>query len=245
MRIAIISDIHANLPALEQTLRSIDQEDIDSVYCLGDLVGYDLWPNAVISEIRKRKIPTIAGNHDAKAVQISDHRKLYVDDDEFDYNIIAKDHLPYLADLPSHIRIEFPMGSTSFTVLMVHGSPYSNREYLHFDKEESEFVRIFRDTGTDMLVFGHTHKPYHRIIRDTENDKTYHAVNAGSVGKPKDGNPDGCYAVITVNQNKPTVLSKGIKVEFIRVKYDVDKAAQAIESSPLPNTLAAMLRKAY
>ena len=64
MRIALLSDIHANLPALEACLKSIEGQNPDAVYCLGDLVGYNVWPNEVIREIRRRRIPTIAGNYD-------------------------------------------------------------------------------------------------------------------------------------------------------------------------------------
>ena len=64
MRIALFSDIHANLPALEACLQSIEEQKPDAIYCLGDLVGYNIWPNEVINEIRKRGIPTIAGNYD-------------------------------------------------------------------------------------------------------------------------------------------------------------------------------------
>jgi len=64
MRIALFSDIHANLPALEACLKSIQEQKPDAIYCLGDLVGYNIWPNEVIGEIRKRGIPTIAGNYD-------------------------------------------------------------------------------------------------------------------------------------------------------------------------------------
>jgi predicted phosphodiesterase len=70
MRIIILSDIHANLPALEAVLKSIDSQQPDVVYCLGDLVGYNVWPNEVINEIRKRGIPTISGNHDVKAKKV-------------------------------------------------------------------------------------------------------------------------------------------------------------------------------
>jgi predicted phosphodiesterase len=64
MRIALFSDIHANLPALEACLSSIEEQKPDAIYCLGDLVGYNIWPNEVINEIRRRGIPTIAGNYD-------------------------------------------------------------------------------------------------------------------------------------------------------------------------------------
>ena len=64
MRIALFSDIHANLPALEACLKNIEEQKPDAIYCLGDLVGYNVWPNEVINEIRRRGIPTIAGNYD-------------------------------------------------------------------------------------------------------------------------------------------------------------------------------------
>src|ERR1700759_1859511 len=72
MKIALFSDIHANLPALEAFLASIDQQKPDSIYCLGDLVGYNVWPNEVINEIRGRRIPTIAGNYDYGVGRASD-----------------------------------------------------------------------------------------------------------------------------------------------------------------------------
>lgn len=244
MRIAIISDIHANLPALEETLKSIEKKGIDIIYCLGDLVGYNIWPNAVISEIRKRRIPTIAGNHDVKAVQVQ-HNKDVADTVDFAYKIIGKEHIEYLAELPSHLRLEFQLKEDSFVVLMVHGSPYSNTEYLFEDKCEEEYRNIFIDTGADIILCGHTHKPYHRILNGKESDKIYHAINTGSVGKPKDGDPRSCYAILTIDKESNLSKKETIKVEFVRVKYDVEKAAQAIENCDLPASYAHMLRKAY
>lgn len=71
MRIALFSDIHANLPAFEAFLRDLDSKKPDAVYCLGDLVGYNIWPNEVIAEIRNRGIAAIAGNHDVKVKTLS------------------------------------------------------------------------------------------------------------------------------------------------------------------------------
>ncbi|WKL44304.1 metallophosphoesterase [Flavobacterium sp. ZE23DGlu08] len=241
MRLAIISDIHANLPALEQTLKSIEENEIDAIYCLGDLVGYNIWPNAVINEIRKQKIPTICGNHDEKAVAIHQYGRFLNDDANFAYNIIGKPQVQYLATLPAFIRLEFIFNGKPFTLMLVHGSPYSNKEYLHKEKEESELAAIFLDKGIDMLVFGHTHKPYYRIIDNGYTDQKFHAVNAGSVGKPKDGDKRGCYTIIALEHNNKLTVA----VEFVRVAYDVEKAAQAIENSPLPPSYALMLRKAY
>lgn len=245
MRIAIISDIHANLPALEETLKSIENQEIDAIYCLGDLVGYNVWPNDIINEIRRRKIATIAGNHDIKALEVCRANKK--DDSNFAYHIIGKDQIQYLSTLPAHIRLEFQFNGEPFNILMVHGSPYSNTEYLLIDKKESEFTNIFIDTRTDILVFGHTHKPYHRILTNSDKSdrKYFHAINAGSVGKPKDIDPRSCYTIITINMNSSVFKKDSIKVEFVRVEYDVEKAAKAVEDSILPNAYADMLRKAY
>lgn len=244
MRIAIISDIHANFPALEQTLKSIEQQNIDAVYCLGDLVGYNLCPNAVINEIRKRHIPTLAGNHDVKAVEINNDGSN--DSESYAYQIVGKEQIKYLSALPAHIQLEFQTADKLIKILMVHGSPYSNTEYLLEDKIEKDFTDIFLDSKTDIIICGHSHKPYHRVLENpNEKGNYFHAINAGSVGKPKDGNPKCCYAIITIDKCSNFSKKDGIHVEFIRVQYDIEKAAQAIEESPLPNVYALMLRKAY
>jgi putative phosphoesterase len=243
MRIAILSDIHANLPALEATLKSIDSQQPDAIYCLGDLVGYNVWPNEVIHEITKRGIATLAGNHDVKA------QKVWRDgsDSSYSYAIIGTDEMEYLSTLPSHIRLEFRYNDRPLNILMVHGSPYSNKEYLLEDKDETEFLNIFSDTNTHVLLFGHSHKPYHRILvsGDDANPHYMHAINVGSVGKPKDGDPRACYAMLTLGQDSNIFEKESVGVKFIRVTYDIEKAAAGVEKSILPDTLADMLRKAY
>ena len=126
MKIALFSDIHANLPAFEAVLQSIDHQKPDAVYCLGDLVGYNVWPNEIINKIRERGIVTIAGNHDAKVnnlpeVQLAENGKNYA------YSIIDKDNKAYLATLPAFIRIEFLMNNHPLNLLLVHGSPRKRR----------------------------------------------------------------------------------------------------------------------
>ena len=96
----------------------------------------------------------------------------------------------------------------------------------------------------DIMCFGHTHKPYHRILPTEagENPHYRHAINIGSVGKPKDGNPKGCYVLLTINSDSSSTDKEKIQIEFIRFDYDIEKAAKAIEESPLPNEFAEMLR---
>ena len=104
-----------------------------------------------------------------------------------------------------------------------------------------------RDADADVMCFGHTHKPYHRTLAETSEDKTRyrHAINIGSVGKPKDGDPRGCYVMLYINDNSSILYPESIQVEFIRFEYDVEKAAKAVEDSPLPNEYADNLRKAF
>ncbi|HYC30414.1 MAG TPA: metallophosphoesterase family protein [Chitinophagaceae bacterium] len=235
MRIALFSDIHANLPALEACLQSIDQQKPDAIYCLGDLVGYNIWPNEVIDEIRRRGIPTIAGNYDQGiglssndcgcAYKTEIEKQMGAVSISFTNTIIQEEQRQYLRSLPLHIRIEFP----NLNLLLVHGSPRRINEYLFEDREGKSLLRIMQDARADVMCFGHTHKPYYRELPGN-----LHAINIGSVGKPKDGDPKGCYVMLTTDP---------VKVEFIRFDYDIEKAADAIEKSPLPNEYAEMLRK--
>src|SRR5205085_10204741 len=133
MRLALFSDIHANLPALEACLISIEEQNTDAIYCLGDLVGYNIWRNEVIHEIRKRGIPTIAGNYDFGIGRASDDCGCaYKTDEEksmgavsisFTNSIIKDEERNYLRTLPAHIRLEFQLNSDKLHLLLVHGSP--------------------------------------------------------------------------------------------------------------------------
>ena len=257
MKIALFSDIHANLPALEGFFKDVDIRKPDAIYCLGDLVGYNVWPNEVINEIRKRNIPTIAGNYDFGIGRMSnDCGCAYKTDTEkdmgkisisFTNSIVNDGERKYLRTLPAHIKVEFQLNEDKLNLLLVHGSPRKINEYLFEDREEKSLLRIMHDADADIMCFGHTHKPYHRALAETTEEKTRyrHAINIGSVGKPKDRDPRGGYILLHINENSSILTSESIKVEFIRFEYDIEKAATAVEDSPLPNEYADMLRKGY
>lgn len=255
MRIAFFSDIHANLPALEACFKDMDSKKPDAVYCLGDLVGYNVWPNEVINEIRTRRIPTIAGNYDqgvglagddCGCAYKTDHDKSNGEQSiAYTNSVVKPDERRYLRELSSHIRLEYELNEgQNFNLLMVHGSPRKINEYLFVDREEKSMLRILEQADAHIMFFGHTHKPYHRILKDG-NGNFRHAINVGSVGKPKDGDIRGCYVIIELDENFSLAKSDSFKVEFVRFEYDVEKAAKAVEDSPLPNEFADMLRKAY
>ncbi|MEX6688831.1 metallophosphoesterase family protein [Danxiaibacter flavus] len=256
MKIALFSDIHANLPALEAFFKDVDSRNPDAIYCLGDLVGYNVWPNEVIDEIRSRRIPTIAGNYDFGIGRMSNECGCaYKTEQEkangsvsisFTNEIIKNEQRAYLRTLPAHIKVEFQLNNDKLNLLLVHGSPRKINEYLFEDRDEKSLLRIMQDADADIMCFGHTHKPYHRILNSGTDGKDHfrHAVNIGSVGKPKDGDPRGGYVMLHINEEGSIEKTDSIKVEFIRFNYDIEKAAKAVEESPLPNEYADMLRSA-
>ena len=185
-RAAVITDIHANLPALEAALARVDELGIDRVYCGGDLVGYGPRPNEVCALIEQRAIPTIYGNYDyAIARDIEDCGCAYIDahDREIGQRSVewtlahtgqpAKD---FMRALPFDLR--FPVGTA--TVHLVHGSPRKVNEYLFEDKPASLYQRLAAAEDAEVLVFGHTHKPWVHEYGGVL------FVNCGSVGKPKE-----------------------------------------------------------
>lgn len=257
MKIALFSDIHSNLPALEAFFKDLETTKPDAIYCLGDLVGYNIWPNEVINEIRKRGIPTIAGNYDFGVGRTSDdcgcaykteeEKGMGVQSITLTNSLVKPEERQYLRTLPAHIQLEYQLNKDHLFLLMVHGSPRKINEYLFEERDEKSMLRLLETSNADLMFFGHTHKPYHRIFEyDKDGQKAFrHAINLGSIGKPKDGDPRGCYVMITINDNSNKFDKDSIKVEFIRVAYDVEKAAKAVEESILPNAYAEMLRKAY
>jgi putative phosphoesterase len=232
MTVALFSDIHANLPALEAFLADLDSRKPDAVYCLGDLVGYNIWPNEVISEIRRRGIATLAGNHDLKT-------KGYA------YELVSAENRQYLNTLPAHIRLEFKLNNEQLNIVLAHGSTRSIDEYVLEELDANYVKDMMAEAGADLLCTGHSHKPYHRILPTEISGEIHYrqAINTGSVGKPKDKDPRGGYVLLHINENSSTKNKDSIKVEFIRFDYNIEKAAKAVENSPLPNEYADMLRK--
>lgn len=251
MKIALFSDIHANIDALKPVLEDIYKRSPDAVYCLGDLVGYAPFPNEVIQDVRKKGIPVIAGNYDQGVGLNSDNcgcayktdkdRKRGAESIAFTNNIISDKNRAYLRSLPSHLRVEFGVNSDPYHLLMVHGSPRKINEYLFEDRADKSLLRIMEQASAHIMTFGHTHIPYHKKIMGSDG-LIRHAINIGSVGKPKDEDPRACYVILNWDDDLDLTTSEGLNVEFIRVAYDVEKAAKAVEESPLPNEYADNLR---
>lgn len=241
MKIAFFSDIHANLPALKAFFQDVASENVDTMYCLGDLVGYNVWPNEVVDEIRTRHIPTIMGNHDEALLHpISKENQL--SNKGLTRAMVNSENREYLINLPRHLFLSYMFNEEPFNILMVHGSVKAINDYMVIDYPEDDVLDMMQSHQADVLLCGHTHKSFHRVIKDGNGFK--HVVNIGSVGKPKDGDARICYAILDLNQSTSVRNPETIKVSFKRVDYDVEKAAKAIEESEFDRSYAEALRLA-
>jgi putative phosphoesterase len=234
-RIAVITDIHGNLAALEASLAAIDAIGADEVYCGGDLVGYGPRPNEVCDLIQEREIPTIYGNYDyAIARDLDDCGCAYVTPHDRELgqqsvewtlahtNQISKD---FMRKLP--FDMYFSLGDQDLH--LVHGSPRKVNEYLFEDKPASLYERLAKAEDAQVLVFGHTHKPWIH---------TYGGVlfiNCGSVGKPKDGDPRAAFAILEADE------TGGVRASIERVPYDAQEVSDEVRAVGLPDEFAAKL----
>ena len=238
-RLAIFSDIHANLPAMEVVAAHIQAGDYDGVYCLGDLGGYASQPNEVQEVVMALGCPTVLGNYDeGVGFDQDDCGCHYVKPFDIEMSQISfgwtrenttDDHKSWLRALPRDIRLNVE----GWRVLLCHGSPASTTEYL-FETRSEPYLRKFtaggrNDAHADVIVFGHTHVPYHRTVAGVD------FVNTGSVGRPKDGDPRAGYCVLTLD-------SDSVTAEQIRLPYAVEDACSRLTAAGLPPYFAEYLR---
>ncbi|MBW4502661.1 MAG: metallophosphatase family protein [Scytonema hyalinum WJT4-NPBG1] len=248
MKIAVMSCIHGNSEALDAVLLDIDKHSCEKIYCLGDLVGYGPYPNAVVAKIRSLDIPTCAGCWDEDIVEglnacdcsypslLAEKRGKLAH--EWTNKEIHPENREFLIQLPHSLR----EGNLAF----VHGSPHSNHEYLL--PELDAFVALERvlSTEADVLFCGHTHVPYVRTLdsgqlhvrvrsEGTEEQETnFHAslkriVNVGSVGEPRHGRPNATYVIYDTDTQEVTLRE---------VPYDYQKTVRAIIEKGLPAIFA-------
>ena len=235
MTLAVFSDVHGNLPALDAVLSDIKRQHVDAVYCLGDLVGYAAFPNEVVERIRAAEIPTIMGNYDdgvgfdrdecGCAYREARERELGDRSLAWTKAHTTAENKAFLRTLHRELRLDV----NGTRVLLVHGSPRKMNEYLFEDRPLSSFQRLAASSNADVIVYGHTHRPYAKVVDDVL------FVNVGSVGKPKDGDWRACYALLEPGVSEP--------VRFVRVEYDIQTVTQAIRQSDLPHEFAADLER--
>ncbi len=214
MKIAVISDVHSNLPALEKVLEAASGMKI---VCLGDLVGYNPFPNEVTELLRDKGIPSIMGNHDL-AVLTGDTKGFNPIASwaaEWTIDALTEENMDYLSELPVSYDNEF---------YAVHGSPNKPlKEYVFPDHPPKILSSFFDRTTKSVIALGHTHIPY-QIDLDEKI-----IFNPGSVGQPRDMDPRASYAIFDTDSRS---------VEINRLDYEIDEVSKAIKEAGLPGLLA-------
>ena len=233
--IALISDIHSNIEALEAVWDEI--KDADAFLCMGDLVGYGASPNEVVEFVRKqmkrRTFLCVRGNHDNAIAFGADwgfnpYARQAV---RWHQRVMTIENLEFLRRLPVRQLFE---DDTGRSYLLIHGSPRAPLdEYLFPWLPESEFKAVLSYVRQDDLLVGHTHVPMLKVIEGRR------IINPGSVGQPRDGDWRASYAIIDTEREPPD------NIEFHRVEYDVEEAARKIIEAGLPMFLANRLFEGY
>jgi len=242
VRLALISDIHSNVHALERVLAQLDREGVDQILNLGDLVGYNAAPNECLELLVGREVASLAGNHDRALLDLGLAQN---------FNIIA-----YQAIVWCHhqVRPEFmellrnlPLTREGPDFLACHGTPTSADSYISYHFQGKNVLKLLaRGLGLRVCFFGHTHRRalWYRDIRGkvatlpVSGDKIllepgcHYLINPGSVGQPRDGNPEAAFAIFDDQE---------FSIHFKTVPYNVAAAQESILKAGLPEFLAERL----
>jgi putative phosphoesterase len=217
MRVAVISDVHGNRVALDAVLE--DMPRVAGVLCAGDVVGYGPWPGECVDLVRREGATTVMGNHDRAVVQDTGFRfnSMAKAGVEYARDVLDDEHFEYLAGLPEE-RL-----AAGGRVKIVHGHP---NDPDHYTRPHEFSPRLLDDE--DVLVMGHTHVQHHEKYSEGI------VMNPGSVGQPRDGDPDAAYAVLDLDR---------MDVEERRVGYDIDAVRDAVADADLPERIGTRLER--
>lgn len=244
MKVAIISDIHGNLDALESVLSDIKKEGCSKIFCLGDIAMAGPEPKETIKKIQElmqsKDFYIIQGNTDKMLSVFSFDTYNAVTETNAvmgsayysDSRLLNDEEKKFLASLPVSKEIEL----FGIKILLVHGSPRKNNENIYPNLRIEDVEEMIKDTDANIIFCGHTHIP---CGYQTNTNQT--VINAGSIGRPFSEQPDSCYAILDINEN-----TSAFEVKHKFVKYDVEKASQKIMKRNFEGAdkLAKMLLKA-
>ncbi|GAB3681972.1 metallophosphoesterase family protein [Salinarchaeum chitinilyticum] len=216
MRIGVLSDVHANLPALEAVLD--DLPDVDAIVNAGDVVGYNPWPGECLAAIRERAIASVGGNHDRAVASESNFRfnSMAAAGVRHAREKLNDDQIDWLAGLPDE------RSCFDDRVRIVHGHPDDPDRYTY---PEDFSPSLLGDA--DVLVLGHTH------VQHAERYPEGIVLNPGSIGQPRDRDPRAAYAILDLEE---------MDVECHRVEYDVERVIEAVDAAGLPEKIGERLR---
>ncbi len=231
MKLALISDIHSNLHALEAALRAIEKHRVDAIYCLGDIVGYGADPGRCVDLVRRYCQATILGNHDAAIASQNGIGNLPRDGQvaaRHNRSCLSESQLSFLADLPLTHVVE--------NCTLVHATPRDPQDWVRFDSLATVKDQ-FNYFDTEFCFVGHTHVPAvvaERLGVFRVKTGNRYIINVGSVGQPRDENP--LLGFVIFDTDTPSH-------ELIRLPYDLIGAAARIVEEGLPSSLSKRLAK--
>jgi len=259
-RIALYSDVHGNLAALESVLEDIEGRGVSERYCLGDLVGYGPHPVEVVERIRDLGDPVAQGNYDRA---ISEHdaspgsryesaRETLDGAESYAYTVssLSSEHVDFLGRLAAEVVLDVD----GVGILLCHGSPRRMVEVVDADTPPASLAAHIQEAGVDVVCCGHVHVPFHRSM-PTESS-VLHWVNAGSVGRPRDGDPRAAWVKLVLGTHEEVLAAAPMDIACRRagctdvwistithrVAYDVEPVIHDMIAAGLPPTLAAGLR---
>jgi len=236
--IALLGDVHANLPALEAVLSHARDLGVTAYWNIGDFVGYNAFPEQVVKRMRKPDFRSIVGNYDLKVLKFPQKDKKWRQNKhplkwlafKWAYENLSPESRAYLTALPEELYLT----AAEQSFLLVHGSPISNEELLDKDTPFERLVELKSiaeqkcDTELAAIICGHSHQAFTRQVRNTL------FINTGSVGRPGDGNPRTAYAILEIRGTK-------LCVRHYRLNYDIKKAVAANQEAGLPEAFSEMI----
>jgi putative phosphoesterase len=236
MRIALLGDIHANLPALQAVLEHAAQKEIGAIWNVGDIVGYGSFPNEVIQVLRQTDATSIAGNYDLKVIGFPGKKAKWRKSKRAEkyiafrwaYENLTAANRRYLSRLPEEVRLKI----AGRRILLTHGSPASMDEHLTPATPVERLMELAQLGRAEVIVCGHSHQAFTRQVGDTW------FINTGSVGRPGDGDPRAAYAILDLNR-------KEFNIQHYRVEYNITAIVDAIRRAGLPEAFAQMFIRGY
>jgi len=232
VRIAVIADVHANLPALRAVMAHAARHQVHALWNLGDVVGFGAFPEEAVRTLREAEALSILGNYDLKVLDFEQQTSNWEgvkDPDRFlafrwAYEQLSPESRAYLRALSQQARLRVK----GQHLLLVHGSPASIEEGLDAETPKARLRELAALVKDDLVLCAHSHRPFVRRA------KGVWFINPGSVGRPDDGDPRASYAILK--------LKRGLfEVRHYRVAYDVERAARAIRQQGLPEIFAQMV----